>query len=85
MQDAVLFVKTQPEDGTQESFVQPFPSLQVRVPDPMHAPPEQVSTVVQRLLSVQGFVLFAYTQPVAGMQVSVVQMFPSLQVCGAPG
>ena len=80
----LLLVNTQPWLGTQESSVQRLPSLQVRLPEPTHAPPLQTSVVVQRLPSLQGAVLFEYWQPTAGSQVSVVQTSPSLQLFAAP-
>src|SRR5262245_51080889 len=49
---------------------------------PLHAPSWQNSPLVQELPSSQGARLFAYTQPVAALQESSVQMLPSLQVIG---
>jgi glyoxylate utilization-related uncharacterized protein len=68
----------------QESSVQTFPSLQLSGGPPTHAPPEQLSLVVQALPSLQGSVLLTYTQPEAGLQESFVQTFASSQVSGGP-
>jgi len=82
---AVLFVRTQPLAGLQESVVQTFPSLQLGGGPPRQCPaPSQVSPVVHALPSLQGAVLFVCTQPLAGLQESVVQTFPSLQLGGGP-
>src|SRR5438105_2359396 len=81
---AVLFVKTQPLAGLQVSLVQTLPSLQVSGAPPTHGPAEHVSFVEQALPSLHGLVLFVKTQPLAGLQVSVVQTLPSLQASGAP-
>jgi hypothetical protein len=51
----------------------------------VHVPDRQVSPVVHRLASLQGFVLLVWTQPVAGLQESSVQGLLSLQVGGVPG
>src|SRR5438876_92372 len=51
---------------------------------PTQSPPLHVSFVVQALPSSQGRVLFAWAQPVAGLQESVVQTLPSSQLVGAP-
>ncbi len=83
-QESVFGVKAQPVAGRQESSVQPLPSLQVRVPEPTQPPPKHESVVVQRLLSLQGFVLFVFRQPEAGLQVSVVQMLESSQPRAVP-
>ena len=77
-------VFTQPVAGLQESVVQTVPSLQLRGGPPMHWPPEHVSAVVQALPSSHVEVLFVFTQPVAGLQVSVVQTLPSLQLGAGP-
>lgn len=58
LHEAVLFVNTQPLDGLHESLVHAFPSLQLSAPLPTHCPPEQVSVVVQALLSLQLAELF---------------------------
>jgi hypothetical protein len=84
LHDAVLFVWTHPVAGLHESSVQPFPSLQLGGTPPTQLPPEQVSFVVQALPSSHDAVLFVWTQPVAGSQVSSVQTFPSSQFGAAP-
>ena len=81
---AVLFAWTQPVAGLHESSVQTFPSSQFGAGPPRQAPPEQVSAVVQALASSQGAVLFAWTQPVAGLHASSVQTFPSSQFGAGP-
>src|SRR5437867_1879335 len=81
---AVLFVWTQPVAGLQESSVQGVGSREVEGGRPAHAPPLQVSFVVQALPSLHGAVLFVWTQPVAGVQESSVQGLPSLQFGGGP-
>jgi hypothetical protein len=80
---AVLLVKTQaPVAGLHESSVQTLLSLHtVGAPD-TQTPPEQVSPVVQALLSEHGAVLSVKTQPVAGLHESVVQTLLSLQTIG---
>ena len=83
-QAAVLFVKTQPDAGLQESVVHTLLSLQTTAEPGTHVPPPQVSPVVQALPSSQTAVLFVKTQPVAGLQLSVVQMLLSLQTTAAP-
>src|SRR5439155_223789 len=51
---------------------------------PAHTPPLHASFVVHTLPSSQGAVLFVWTQPVAGLQVSSVHTFPSSQLGDAP-
>ena len=80
----VLFVCLQPVAGSHASSVQGLPSSQFGATLPTHAPSAQTSTVVQALPSLQGAVLFTFSQPVAGLQLSSVQTFPSLQSGGAP-
>jgi len=74
-----------PVSGTQASSVHGFPSSQ-RGPVPgTHAPPEQVSPVVQAFPSSQLAVLFAYSHsPVVGLHASSVQPLLSLQTVGVP-
>jgi len=79
LQDALLLVNTHPVAGLQESFVQTLLSLQVSGAPPLQVPPPQVSLVVQALPSLQELVLFVKTQPVAVLQLSVVQALLSLQ------
>jgi hypothetical protein len=69
--------------GLQESSVQALLSSQT-IAVPRHDPPSHASFTVQALPSSQACVLFGKTQPVAGLQVSVVHEFPSLQTKGAP-
>ena len=51
---------------------------------PVQTPALQVSPVVQTLPSLQAFVLFTCTHPVAGLQESVVQGLPSSQFSASP-
>src|SRR5207245_2677313 len=51
---------------------------------PTQTPAAQVSADVQGLPAVHGRVLRAFTQPVAGLQESVVHTLPSLQLGGGP-
>jgi hypothetical protein len=51
---------------------------------PTQEPPEQVSPVVHAVLSSQGFVFGAFTQPDPGSQLSSVQMLLSSQFGGVP-
>jgi hypothetical protein len=75
------------------SVVAGLPSLQfafvvqqpgVGLYEPPQAPAEQASGVVQALLSLQAFVLFACAQPVGLTHESVVQGFPSSQFGAVP-
>src|SRR5437667_68259 len=70
--------------GLQRSIVQPLLSSQFGGGTPLHVPRLHVSPVVHALPSLHGFVLFVCVQPVAGLQSSVVQTFPSLQFGGGP-
>src|SRR5207247_1180427 len=81
---AVLFVWTQPVAGLQLSVVHMFPSSQLGAGPPTHVPPLHVSFVVQASPSLHGAVLFVWTQPVAGLQLSVVQTLWSSQLGGGP-
>jgi len=85
LQEAVLGVYTHPVDGLQESVVHTFESLQTNGVPPWQVPPEHISPVVQAFPSLQDALLGVYTHPVAGLQESSVQMFPSLQTRGVPG
>ena len=78
-QAAVLFVKTQPEAGTQVSVVHTLPSLQTTAVPAWQFPPPHVSPVVHAFWSSHAAVLFVKTQPEAGAQVSVVHTLLSLQ------
>jgi len=84
LQGAVLSLCTHPVAGLQESSVQTSLSLQLGGGPPWQLPPAQVSLVVQALPSSQGAVLLVFTQPVAWLQVSVVQTLLSLQSGGGP-
>jgi hypothetical protein len=50
----------------------------------VHAPPPHTSLVQALPSSAQGAVLLVKTQPLVGLQPSVVQGLPSLQVSGVP-
>jgi hypothetical protein len=80
----VLFVWRQPATASQLSVVQGFPSLQLGAAPPTQAPPAHRSFVVQASPSLQAAVLLAWRQPEAGLQLSSVQGFPSLQLGAAP-
>jgi hypothetical protein len=80
----LLFVNTQPVDGSHVSVVQRFPSLHTTGEPLTHAPPEHTSPVVHASPSLHGLVLFEYTQPVIGSHESVVQMLPSSQLGAGP-
>src|SRR5262249_18604895 len=75
---------TQPMAGLQPSVVHELPSSQLMAGPAWHVPPPQASGAVHALPSSQGAVLTVWTQPVAGLQVSVVQMLPSSQLGAAP-
>jgi hypothetical protein len=76
LQAATLFTCTQPDRGLQESSVQTLPSLQLGAGPPTQLPPEQVSFVVQALLSLHEMVLFVCAQT-PDEQASVVHPLPS--------
>jgi hypothetical protein len=80
----VVFVCTQPVTVWHESAVHWLPSLQFGAGPPTHAPPVQVSFVVQALPSLQLDVLFANTHPTLGLHESFVQTLPSLQTGAGP-
>src|SRR6266849_3669131 len=84
LQGLVLLVCTQPVAGLQLSSVQTLPSSQLGAGPPTHAPPAQVSLVVQAFPSLQGLGLLTCTHPLAGLQLSVVQTFPSSQLGAGP-
>jgi hypothetical protein len=84
--EAVLLAWTQPVAGSQLSSVHGLLSSQFNAPVPgWQLPPAQTSPVVQKLPSSHAAVLFAKTQPVAGLHVSVVQTLLSLQTTVVPG
>jgi hypothetical protein len=75
-----------PVAGLQLSAVQAFPSLHTTAVPP-HVPFVHWSPVVQRLLSLQVVPLATGVDPqapVAGLQLSVVQAFPSLHTTAVP-
>ena len=74
----VLLVKAQPVAGLQVSVVHALVSLQITGVAPAQMPPPHTSPVVQTLPSSHGLVLFVCSQPLAGLQVSVVQALLSL-------
>jgi hypothetical protein len=81
LQEAALFVWTQPLAGLQESFVQMLPSSQLAAGPPTQLPASQVSFVVQALPSLQGAVLFTCMQArVEVLQESLLQGLPSSQL-----
>ncbi len=81
-QAAVLFVLTQPAEGSQVSSVHTSASSQSAAAPPTQAPPEQVSAVVQALPSSQGNDTSSFTQPAKASQLSSVQGLESLQSRG---
>ena len=86
LQALTLLVKPQaPVAGLQLSLVHGLLSLHTAGAPGSHVPPPQVSPAVQALPSLQTLTLFAKTQPVTGLQLSVVQTLLSLQTVAAPG
>ena len=63
--------------GSQLSVVHALLSLHTVAAPERHVPNAHTSPVVHALPSSQAFVLLAKTQPVAGLQLSVVQPLPS--------
>src|SRR5206468_2035986 len=84
LQGAVLALWTQPVLGLQVSSVQTLPSSQLGARPPTHTPPPHRSLRVQAFPSSHEAVLFVWTHPVVGSQVSAVQALPSLQVRKVP-
>ena len=74
----------QPENGLHASVVQALESLQFGGGPPTQVPLEHTSPVVHALPSVQATVLKVCVHPDAGLQPSLVQMLPSLQLTGVP-
>ena len=74
----------QPVGETQVSLVHALPSLQFVGEPGAQLPPLQVSPVVQASPSSHGALLLLWTHPVAGLQLSSVQTFPSLQFGAGP-
>jgi hypothetical protein len=72
-------VYTQPVAGLHESVVQTLLSLQVTAAPAWHVPPPQLSPIVQALPSSHALVLFVWTHPVVGLQLSSVHGLLSLQ------
>jgi hypothetical protein len=84
-QAIALFACAQtPVDGSQLSLVQTLPSSQPSGVPARHVPIPQASPTVQAFPSSQAFVLLTKTQPVAGLQLSVVHEFPSSHAAGVP-
>jgi len=77
-------VFTQPLLGSQLSLVQTLPSSQLSAGPALQVPSAQMSSLLQALPSLQGAVLLACVQPLAGSQLSVVQGLPSSQFTAAP-
>jgi len=85
VQGAVLFVKTHPPPaGLHESSVQGLLSLQMVGDPPTQLPAVHTSPDVQALPSSQDPVFGAFTQPVAALHESSVQLLLSLQLSGVP-
>src|SRR5207244_1018879 len=82
---AVLVLWTQPVLGLQVSSVQTLPSSQLGARPPTHTPPPHRSLRVQAFPSSHEAVLFVWTHPVVGVQLSSVQGLPSWQFRGVPG
>src|SRR6266849_3536473 len=80
----VLLVCTQPVCVLQVSGVQTLPSSQLDAGPPTHVPLAQVSLVVQAFPSLHGLVLLICVHPLAGLQASFVQTFPSSQLGAGP-
>ena len=70
--------------GAQYSVVQEFPSSQTLGDPGWQEPSRHTSPTVQLLPSSQDAVLLTCTQPVAALQLSVVQTLPSLQFTAVP-
>jgi len=84
VQVAVLARFVQPFAESQASVVQGLPSLQSGPAPGTHAPPAQASPTVHALPSSQAMVLLACAQPVATLQLSLVQGFVSSHWVTAP-
>ena len=86
-QEMILLLCVQPATGSQASVVQTLPSSQSTVGTttlPLQTPAPQTSPVVQALPSLHARLLTANTQPVPGLQLSVVHKLLSLQVIPVP-
>jgi hypothetical protein len=77
----------QPKTGLQESVVQTLLSLQLSAVPAVHTPAWQLSAPLQTLPSRHAVPLSTAVlpQPVTGLQASVVQTLPSLQLSAVPG
>jgi hypothetical protein len=84
LQGAALSAWTHPVIGSHESSVQRLSSSHPGAGPPTHTPLAQASDVVQASPSSQGFVLGAWTHPVAGSHESSVQTFASSHSGGGP-
>ena len=82
--ELVLLVCVHPEEALQVSVVHTLLSSQFGAVPGAQAPPEQVSTPLQALLSLHEAVLAVCTQPVAGLHVSSVHTSLSLQLGAGP-
>ena len=80
----VLLVNTHPVAGLHVSVVHRLLSSQTTAAPGWQAPAPHVSPDVQALPPSQAIVLFVKTQPVAGLQLSVVQGLLSLQTIPTP-
>ena len=69
----------------QLSVVHDTPSLQSTAVPGWHDPPPHTSLPLQKRESLQGSVLLAWRQPLAGTHESVVQTFASSQLNAGPG
>src|ERR1043166_9509174 len=81
-------VRASPDAGKAAETLGFSPALRGRVARrmaPMHVPPEHTSRPVAALPSSHGAALFGFSQPTAGgVQKSVVQKLPSLQLRAPP-
>jgi hypothetical protein len=77
---------TQPRATSQLSVVQTFPSLQLSGVPAVHTPLWHVSLPLHTVPSAHElpFATAVFWQPVTGLQLSVVQTLPSLQLSGVP-
>jgi hypothetical protein len=79
-----LAKKLQPLLGLQPSSVQGLPSLHANAAPGLQPPAEQVSPLVHRSASSQGFLLALWLQPLWLSQASSVHGLPSPQSVGLP-
>jgi len=79
-----LLLWLHPEADRHTSSVHRLPSSQFGGGPPTHTPALQLSLIVQRSPSAHSTLLFECMHPEDGLQVSVVQTFPSSQLKGAP-